>query len=356
MAETFVNKNIDPSLRSTDPTKDIFLRIRSAGLISTPTPTPPADMDNDDDMPATPRLPVGPSNGPTNNPSVSYASLVKNKMALSDAASVALDQFCQARAEDREVLLFAHVVQLLELFKKNEKMELWVISQDLDRKIVTYVKAFVFSPTTVSYRGLNVGEHILKAMRECKVKSLPDDDDTTANDLVLARIREKCTHYRNVYKSRVKESTAKDSPLRNIAALSHRLAKNSGIKATVQLYQRVALVRWCFVQYPDLEDDEFWPKAVDHTIDQFRKRSSNQEELNLCFNAIYEDDKKLYGDPAGTEFKSADIDQGPAWQVTLGKHARNIQVTPQAPSGPPTKKRKVAVGPEEDSGSDNDRQ
>jgi hypothetical protein len=161
MAETFVNENIDPSLRSTDPTKDIFSRIRSAGLISTPTPTPPADMDNDDDMPATPRLPVGPSNGPTNNPSVSYASLVKNKMALSDAASVALDQFCQvriclslssrlihhiflqARAEDREVLLFAHVVQLLELFKKNEKMELWVISQDLD---VRHFSGAILSP------------------------------------------------------------------------------------------------------------------------------------------------------------------------------------------------------------------
>ncbi|KAJ7359233.1 hypothetical protein DFH08DRAFT_1037648 [Mycena albidolilacea] len=308
MAETFLNENIDPSLCSIDPTKDIFSRICSAGLTSTPTPTLPADMDNNDDMPATPRFPVKPSNGPTNNPSVSYASLVKNKMALSDAASVALDQFCQARAEDREVLLFVHIVQLLELIKKNEKMELWVISQDLDRKIVTYVKAFVFSPTTVSYRGLNIGEHILKAMRECKVKSLPDDDDTTTNNLVLARIREKCTHYRNVSKSRVKESTAKDSLLRNIAALSHRLAKNSGIKATVQLYQWVALIRWCFVQYPNLEDNEFWPKAVDHTINQFHKRSSNQEELNLCFNAIYEDNKKLYGDPASTEFKAANID------------------------------------------------
>ncbi|KAJ7835358.1 hypothetical protein B0H14DRAFT_2590347 [Mycena olivaceomarginata] len=328
MAETFVNENIDPSLRAIDPTRDIFLRIRGAGLTPAPA-TDNNDMDDSNDMPATLHFPVGPSTGPSiSNPSVSYASLVKNKMALSDAASVALDQFCQARAEDREVLLFAHVVQLLELFKKNEKMELWVISQDLDRKIVTYVKAFVFSPTTVSYRGLNVGEHILshfqKAMRECKVKSLPDDDDTTANDLVLTRIREKC------------------------------FRRTRAIKATVQVYQRVALVRWCFIQFPDLEDDEFWPKAVDHTIDQFRKQSSNQGELDLCFTAIYEDDKKQYSDPATTEFKAADIDQGPAWQVTLGKHARNIQVTPQAPSGPPTKKRKVAARPEADDESDND--
>jgi hypothetical protein len=97
MAETFINENIDPSLRPIDPTKDIFLRIRSAGL----TPAPAADnndMDDGNDMPATPHFPVGPSTGPSiNNPSVSYASLVKNKMALSDAASVALDQFCQVR-------------------------------------------------------------------------------------------------------------------------------------------------------------------------------------------------------------------------------------------------------------------
>jgi hypothetical protein len=93
MAETFVNKNIDPSLRSIDPTKDIFIRIRNAGL--TP-PAPPADnndLDDNDNMPATPRIPVGPPTGPANNPSVSYTSLVKNKMALSDAALAALDQF-----------------------------------------------------------------------------------------------------------------------------------------------------------------------------------------------------------------------------------------------------------------------
>jgi hypothetical protein len=43
-----------------------------------------------------------------------------------------------------------------------------------------------------------------KAMRKCKVKSLPDEDDITAVDLVLAKIREKGTNYRNVFKTKVR--------------------------------------------------------------------------------------------------------------------------------------------------------
>lgn len=98
-------------------------------------------------------------------------------------------------------------------------------------------------------------------MRECKVKGLPDDDDLVAVDLVLARIRDKGTNNRNVYKTKVrprlsfiiycvpltsyhkvKESMEPKSPIRNVATLSHKLLKNTNVKATVQFYQRVALI------------------------------------------------------------------------------------------------------------------
>ncbi|KAJ6575864.1 hypothetical protein B0H10DRAFT_1938765 [Mycena sp. CBHHK59/15] len=173
-----------------------------------------------------------------------------------------------------------------------------------------------------------------------KVKGLPEEDDTVAVDLVLAKIRDKGTHYRNVYKTKVKESMEKDSPFENIAALSHKLIKSTNVKATVQLYQRVALIRWCLKEYPTVEDDDFWPK-VDETIAKFRKDSNNQDELNLCFNTIYEDDKEAHGDPAKTDFKTVESEGVPGWQATLHKHARNVQPMPKAAGGPPQKKRRV---------------
>ncbi|KAJ6617529.1 hypothetical protein B0H10DRAFT_2434359 [Mycena sp. CBHHK59/15] len=82
---------------------------------------------------------------------------------------VAFDQFCQIRSTDeRQVLLLVHILELLDLTRKNDKAGVWTIPVDLMKKISSYVKAFVFSPMTISYRGLN------KAMRECKAKGLPD--------------------------------------------------------------------------------------------------------------------------------------------------------------------------------------
>ncbi|KAJ7745182.1 hypothetical protein DFH07DRAFT_963395 [Mycena maculata] len=108
---------------------------------------------------------------------------------------------------------------------------------------------------------------------------------------------------------------------RNIAALSHRLIKGTPIKPTVQLYQRVALIRWCLKQYPELDDEDFWPK-VDKTIAMFRK-DQRQEQIDICFNTIYENNNAAYRDPATTNHKTVD-DAIPEWQKTLRKHANKV--------------------------------
>ncbi|KAJ6617528.1 hypothetical protein B0H10DRAFT_1948243 [Mycena sp. CBHHK59/15] len=91
--------------------------------------------------------------------------------------------------------------------------------------------------------------------------------------------------------------------------------------------------------FPGISDDEFWPK-VDETIAKFHKDSNTDEELDLCFNAIYEDDKAKYRDPVHTDYKTVDVDTIPAWQVMLRKHAKNIQPVPKQ-AGPAPKKRKI---------------
>ncbi|KAJ6550742.1 hypothetical protein B0H10DRAFT_2242564 [Mycena sp. CBHHK59/15] len=346
MSHIISDENIDPALRALDPTNNLLARIRS-GSSSTPG-TPPAGNENgiegteqdssrQGDEPSPDRTP---SSSSSSSSLVSYGRLVKRKMNFSETTST-------RSPDERQALLFAHVLQLLESSKKNEKAELWTISPDLSKKISNYVQAFVFSPTTTSYRGLNIGEHIMKAMRECNVKSLPDEDDITAVDLVLTKIREKGTNYRNVYKTKVKESMGDKSEMRNVAILAHKLLKNSKIKPTLQFYQRLALIRWCIKNYPGIDDEEFWPK-VDETIAKFRKQCETQLELDQCFNAIYEDDIKEYGDPAKTEYTTSDDSSIPSWQQTLRQHTQNIRPA-QHQGGGPSKRRRI-----DDDGSDNE--
>ncbi|KAJ7429327.1 hypothetical protein FB451DRAFT_1200725 [Mycena latifolia] len=114
----------------------------------------------------------------------------------------------------------------------------------------------------------------------------------------------------------------------------------SRILASRQLFSFTSAPHLC---YPGLSDEEFWPR-VDTTITTFRKQSSSDVELDKCFNAIYEEDKKTYGDPADTEYKTVDDAAVSGWQATLIKHAKAVQPTPQQAQGvPPQKRRRIEV-------------
>ncbi|KAJ6538291.1 hypothetical protein B0H10DRAFT_1971616 [Mycena sp. CBHHK59/15] len=204
------------------------------------------------------------------------------------------------------------------LSRKNEKTEMWSILPNLMKKLSSFIQVFV-SLTTTSYSGLN------KAMRKCKVKVLPNKDDVVAVGLVLVKI----------------QSTEKESPIANVTTLANKLLKNTNVKATVQFYQRVALICWCITNFPMLTDDEFWLKGVNKSIAQFCKDSQSDEELNKCFNTIYEDDKVKYGDPTETEYKIINIKMTPAWQQMSRKHANNIQPAPKETPGPAHKKCRI---------------
>ncbi|KAJ7302617.1 hypothetical protein DFH08DRAFT_977745 [Mycena albidolilacea] len=350
MASSFTDENIDPSLLTMDPNMDPAQKLMARMRANPPSLTlnlpPPNDenIDNNDqlDLPSSIAIPINLS-APSNSSLAAFGRLVKRQVNLSDASSVAFDQFCQTRsADERQALVYAGVLQMLDLAKKNDKDTVWTIPPDLHRRIVGYVRAFVFSPTTVCYRGINVGEHILKAMRECNVKNLPEEDDIIAVGLVLALIRSKGTHYRNTFKTKVKASMARNSSMRNIATLSHKLLKDTGVKPTVQFYQRVAFIRWCLSNYPNLSEEDFWPKGVDNSIATFRHQHKTQEELDACFNTIYEDDKVEYGKPEDTDLTTVDFSTTPDWQVTLGERTKNIQ--PQ----PVSKKRKIGEVEDDD--------
>lgn len=151
MAETFILANLDPELMASDPAAKMLQLLRAnASGSATPGPSEspePSGPTGDNDMDEDP--PVIPSHAPLATSLTAFGSLVKHHIKLTDKSAVALDQFCQVRnhsniplhfteflhqnrsPEERTVLLFAHVLELLDIARKNEKAELWTISSSL---------------------------------------------------------------------------------------------------------------------------------------------------------------------------------------------------------------------------------
>ncbi|KAJ7616791.1 hypothetical protein DFH06DRAFT_1012734 [Mycena polygramma] len=261
-----------------------------------------------------------------------FGTLVKGQVKLSDKSAVAFDQYCQNRsAEERGVILFAHVLELLDIAKKNEKAELWTISSDLSQKINSYTQAFVYSPELVAYRGLNIAGHVLNAMRESSVKNLPPDEETAQCEMVLSKSRDKGTQFRNILKTAIIASTAPGSETANVAALANKLLQHSKIKPTLQFYVRLAFIRWVMRSYPWVSEELFW-MMVDQCIEKNSRKCTTKEELDayVLYNLVYQGDIELYGDPATTPHQTVEFNPSiSSWQAVVRKHSKLVRPDPK---------------------------
>ncbi|KAJ6522816.1 hypothetical protein DFH09DRAFT_1096983 [Mycena vulgaris] len=180
--------------------------------------------------------------------------------------------------EESSILLLGHVLELLNISRKNEKADLWVISSSLS-KIASYNRAFMYSPQLSAYRGMNMVEHLLKGMRESNVADLPAKEQTAEYEMVLSKICDKGTHHRNLLKTVIKGSLEPGSEIKNVAALAAKLLQGSTIKADLQFY--------CFVKrtYKWLTEEIFWIQ-VDELIEKYCKDCATTKELDgSCLEA-----------------------------------------------------------------------
>ncbi|KAJ6456512.1 hypothetical protein C8R45DRAFT_1034731 [Mycena sanguinolenta] len=225
-----------------DPASQMLEKLRAGSLSGHSSPAPD-DQDMDDNLSDSEELPRHLTSGTSLTPVapslVVFGNLVKNQVKLSGKSTVAFDQFVRLRSPDeRNVVLFAHVLELLDATRRNEKAEQYEISSDLSTKVRDYTRAFYYSPQLSAYRCPKATEHILTAMRECKISKLPPDADTSSTQLVLSTIGDRATHYRNVMKKAVASSLQPGSPLKNIAELANKVIQGSSVKATPQLSER----------------------------------------------------------------------------------------------------------------------
>ncbi|KAJ6624721.1 hypothetical protein B0H10DRAFT_1943017 [Mycena sp. CBHHK59/15] len=177
-----------------------------------------------------------------------------------------------------------------------------------------------------AYRGLNAAEHILKAMRELNLANLPSEKEVGRNELVTKSIRKVLTSQRNVLKTKINSSMASDLPTRNIADLAAAVLAGgkTGMKPTLQLYQRLAFLRLCVRSYSTLNDEDFWLK-VDSVIASYRKEAGTEVKISQLFTDIYADDKIRYRNPEDTGRVTERIEDADHWHKILAKHAQNLQ-------------------------------
>ncbi|KII84494.1 hypothetical protein PLICRDRAFT_179322 [Plicaturopsis crispa FD-325 SS-3] len=172
-----------------------------------------------------------------------------------------------------------------------------------------------------SYRG-EAAQNVLNALREINLAELPPDSEPGRTKLVLEIVTNQLTSFRNIIKSKVTESISPGCKFRNLAALAHAVVGPTMVKPTLQLYIRLAFIRWHVVNYPKIEE-EFWPK-VDETLQKWRTDFTTRTELDSAFNQLYNADKVEYGDPALSEFSVIEARNVPDWQVTLSTHAKRV--------------------------------
>ncbi|KAJ6612632.1 hypothetical protein B0H10DRAFT_2436903 [Mycena sp. CBHHK59/15] len=339
MSDTFVEPNIDPALLAMDPASQMLQKMRAKrASASAPGTPPPRDDDanagGNDSMDQD--LPPGPSSftpGPSSfalAPSslATFGNLVKHQIKLSDKSAVEFDRFLQAK--ERNMVLFAHVLMLRDITRMNERPDKWVISPDLLKKINMYCEVFMLSPVLTAYRGLKLNEHILTGLRECNVAELPPNSEPLKVEVVLAKIGKQVTHIRNDTKAAVKQSLKRGSDLENIANLAAKVIQGTKIKATLQLYIRLATIRFVMVNYPVfVGTDAFWLK-VDDVLDKNSKQSATQAELDVLYNCYYDDDMAEYGDPAKTSHQTVESNETDttSWQGVMRKHSANVLPNP----------------------------
>ncbi|KAJ7202408.1 hypothetical protein GGX14DRAFT_399571 [Mycena pura] len=270
----FDNSKIDPQLLAMDPAQRILEQIQQRSRI---------DNDDDDDIGLPPSsntfVGFGSQRSETSTSLVTYGNLVKRRFGLKDQVGGELDQFCQTSSpEERQVLLYAQLLQLNARLKDNEKVD------------THYTIPAVLELRTSS----------MPCGRRAS-RGLPNEKDAGHNNIVLRAVRDKLTYFRNVLKSKIKQSLKNASSTRNIASLANAIiSKLDGIEVTLQLYMRIAYLRFCMVNYGTLSDDAFWIKA-DQTLYAWQRAAGTQTELSQILSHVYHEDTVKYGKPEDTE-------------------------------------------------------
>ncbi|KAJ6542544.1 hypothetical protein B0H10DRAFT_1970490 [Mycena sp. CBHHK59/15] len=134
-------------------------------------PPQPSDENLAQDPPATPLTSATVNARGTGMPLVAFGQLVKHRANLKDQSAIVLDQFCEnSSADERQVMLYACLLEVHDTLKRNEKADEWKITSALKANISVYSQAFLLTSTTAAYWGLHQERPPLGIRPDCPQK------------------------------------------------------------------------------------------------------------------------------------------------------------------------------------------
>ncbi|KAF9541559.1 hypothetical protein CPC08DRAFT_650501 [Agrocybe pediades] len=164
-------------------------------------------------------------------------------------------------------------------------------------------------------------------MRDVNTRDLPAESQVMECSEVLTTIGAALTGFRNVMKTKIRASLSPDNQdTRNVADLTDALISNVGLNHTLQLYMRVAVLRWVAESYPQAVE-KYWEK-VDEVLETWRKDAANQQHLISCFNRVYEQDILKYGKPSDTTYTVHASNSAHAWVQQIDRYATQVSSAP----------------------------
>ncbi|KIK02141.1 hypothetical protein K443DRAFT_131972 [Laccaria amethystina LaAM-08-1] len=241
-----------------------------------------------------------------------FGQMLKGRKDFSEQTEAEFDAFCSLVSPDDHVIL------------ANKKADKWSVSDELKESARIYSRVFILLPTTVAYCG-NVPKHIMPAMRDLKVDDMPPIKEVARLNLLCKLIDKFLTDCHNAVKEKIKNSLSVDSPTCNIADLTHAVISNTPVQPTLQLYMRMAFLRWCYVQYAHIVPDDGWWLMVDETIENFRTKLKDEYKISQTFNNLYQKDKLEYGNPADSSHQVIKPKDIVSWQSTVNMQAAQVQ-------------------------------
>ncbi|KAJ3783464.1 hypothetical protein GGU10DRAFT_377646 [Lentinula aff. detonsa] len=232
------------------------------------------------------------------DPILQRLQTIKRQRLLSMASIRDYEEFENANSPQEHMALVMMVV-----LENRDALRLLTLSQEyrvpetLKATCKDYAAVFILSPSILRYKGKMGPANVLAAMRQLNVSSLPPASETGRCDLILELIKKGMTEAQFNLKEKITASVKDvDSPSRDIATLTRACIGTSKAKATAGLFIRIAFIRWQHVQTPTHVSDKFWDK-VDEALAKYRTEFRTAAEMQFAFNAIFEEDKLIYGEP-----------------------------------------------------------
>ncbi|KAJ2927580.1 hypothetical protein H1R20_g9519, partial [Candolleomyces eurysporus] len=198
----------------------------------------------------------------------------------------------------------------------------WSMSEKLKAAIEQYSRAMILAPNISAYRG-TLDTQVLGAMRALAIKDLPPQDDTHNTKLILKEIGLALTSSRSTVKSLISQSRSKSSSLKNIASLVTAVVRDTQVPHTLQLYRRVAFLRWLMEAYPENTASDWWIK-VDEKLAKTYQELSSELEIDRLFDQVYEDDVAKFGDPRDIGAQFVEPAALPGWLQVVDQYSTHV--------------------------------